>query len=143
MENFIFYKKRQKQIVIMRLDGKTYQQIGDSLGVHRSRVQKIENQKIIFDNYYQQPSVFDNLPKWMKKGNSRVRYLARMRDNFTCQACGLIWEKGQRQFDCHHLDGLCGKKSKGYDKIGEIGKLITLCHKCHFNRHDHSRFLST
>lgn len=28
------------------------------------------------------------------------------------------------------------KKSKGYDK--DIKDLITLCHKCHYNRHDRS-----
>lgn len=28
---------------------------------------------------------------------------------------------------------------RGYDRISEIPNLITLCHKCHYNRHDRSQ----
>ena len=74
--------------------------------------------------------------KWRISGRERTRYKARERDNFTCKDCGKVWKEGQRQFDVHHLNGLCGKKSRSYDKISGIDGLITLCHKCHFNRHD-------
>lgn len=45
-----------------------------------------------------------------------------------------------RRFDIHHLNGLCGKRSLKYDKVDAMPGLITLCHKCHFNRHDWSKW---
>lgn len=68
-------------------------------------------------------------------GRDYVRFLVRKRDNFKCKKCKTKWNKGNRQFDVHHLNGLCGKKSKAYDKITEIDGLITLCHRCHLNLH--------
>ena len=68
-----------------------------------------------------------------------TRELVRIRDKHTCQECGEIWQKGQRRFDVHHLNGLCGKLSRSYDKVREMGGLTTLCHKCHYNRHDFSQ----
>jgi len=72
------------------------------------------------------------------QGISFTREKARIRDNQTCQDCGKNWKCGERKFDIHHLNGLCGKKSKKYDRISDIDSLITLCHKCHFNRYDHT-----
>lgn len=78
-----------------------------------------------------------------QNGRDMVRFIVRRRDNFTCQDCGKVRtpkmskKLGKRQFDVHHLNGLCGKKSRGYDKISEIDTLITLCHKCHYNRAEH------
>lgn len=78
-------------------------------------------------------------------GRERTRFYVRLRDKFTCQECKNVRTPEQakvinrRLFDVHHLNGLCGKKSKGYDKVLEMDGLITLCHKCHYNRHDHSR----
>lgn len=40
-----------------------------------------------------------------------------------------------RRFDVHHKNGLCGKKSHGYDNVLEIGGLTTLCHRCHITLH--------
>lgn len=71
---------------------------------------------------------------WMSREFTRKR--VRERDNHTCFDCKKVWTEG-RNFDVHHLNGFCGKKSKGYDKISEMGGLITLCHKCHFNRPEH------
>lgn len=77
-------------------------------------------------------------------GWERTRFLVRQRDKFTCQDCGNIRTPeharmmGVRQFDVHHLNGLCGKKSKGYDRLSDMDGLITLCHKCHFNRPEHA-----
>lgn len=81
------------------------------------------------------------LPK--KEGRELTRTLVRIRDNFTCQDCGKrrlpkdIAGTHKRLFDVHHLNGLCGKRSRSYDKVSEIDGLITLCHKCHFNRPEH------
>lgn len=76
------------------------------------------------------------------QGICRTREIVRKRDNYTCQVCKKIWKKGQRRFDVHHLNGLCGKRSKKYDKVSDIDGLITLCHKCHFNYPSHSQKLS-
>lgn len=76
-------------------------------------------------------------------GRERTRMMVRIRDNFICKDCGnertpnQAKELKKRLFDIHHLNGLCGKKSRGYDKISEIDGLVTLCHKCHFNRPEH------
>jgi len=71
------------------------------------------------------------------QGVNKTREKVRIRDNHTCQDCGKKWEKDKRRFDCHHLNGLCGKKSRKYDRVSDMGGLITLCHKCHFNRPEH------
>lgn len=86
-------------------------------------------------------------------GRNGVRTMVRIRDNFTCQDCGSVRTlesvrkynqnclglKGRiKMFDVHHVDGLCGKKSKGYDNLYSISGLITLCHKCHYNRPEHT-----
>lgn len=88
----------------------------------------------------------------MNNGRDYVRSMVRKRDNYTCRDCGLVKKKEDvvnknanikglkgktKSLDVHHLKGLCGKKSKGYDKIKDIKILITLCHKCHFNRPEH------
>lgn len=89
-------------------------------------------------------------------GRGRVRYLARARDKFTCQDCGevrtpedivavnkgIIGLRGRfKHLDVHHKDGQCGKNTRGYDKKEDIHILITLCHRCHFRRHDFSKRL--
>lgn len=72
------------------------------------------------------------------KGRDRTRELVRIRDRHLCQDCGQKWEEGKRKFDIHHLNGLCGKKSRSYDKVSDMEGLVTLCHKCHFNRPEHT-----
>lgn len=69
-------------------------------------------------------------------GREYVREVVRIRDKRTCQSCGKKWMDGQRRFDVHHLNNLCGLKSRSYDRLSDIDGLITLCHKCHYNRHD-------
>lgn len=77
-------------------------------------------------------------------GRERTRHLVRKRDNFTCQTCGARRTPEEakrlrvRMFDIHHLNGLCGKRSRAYDKIDDMPGLITLCHKCHFNHPEHT-----
>lgn len=73
------------------------------------------------------------------QGRDYVRELVRIRDGRTCRRCKKKWKKGMRRFDVHHLNGLCGKKSRKHDRVEDIGGLITLCHKCHFNHPSHSR----
>lgn len=88
-----------------------------------------------------------------RHGRNRARALARHRDNYTCQGCGLhrtpeyvrahsaqcAGLKGRiKEHDVHHLNGQCGKNTRGYDSTTSIDSLITLCHRCHFNRHDHA-----
>ena len=64
-------------------------------------------------------------------GREYGRQLVRIRDKNTCRMCKKVWEGG-RKFDIHHLNGLCGRKSRGYDRTSEMDGLITYCHKCHF-----------
>lgn len=66
-------------------------------------------------------------------GRDYVRALIRCRDRHTCQKCKKRWTPGQRRFDVHHLDGLCGQLSFELDRKADISKLITLCHKCHYS----------
>lgn len=88
----------------------------------------------------------NNIPikKWDMRieGANRTREIVRRRDNWTCQSCHKKWTIGNRRFDVHHLNGLCGKRSRKYDKVSEIAGLITLCHKCHFNHLEHSNKFS-
>ncbi len=85
-------------------------------------------------------------------GRDRARMFVRLRDNFTCQDCGdrrtpietrehnkeIKGLKGRlKLYDVHHLNGLCGKKTRGSDGVNDISGLITLCHKCHYNRPEH------
>lgn len=79
--------------------------------------------------------------KWLQ-GKDRTREVVRLRDEHTCQMCKKVWKEStsKRRFDVHHLGGLCGKKSRKYDRLSEIDGLITLCHKCHYNHPEHSRF---
>lgn len=77
-------------------------------------------------------------------GRDYARALARSRDRYTCQDCGLVrkpqdLKKGQKSLDIHHLGGQCGKNSRGYDSIKTLDGLITLCHLCHYARHDFSK----
>lgn len=74
-------------------------------------------------------------------GRDRTREVVRLRDNHTCRACSEKWQVGQRRFDIHHLSGLCGLKSRSYDRVSDIDDLITLCHRCHFNHHQASEKL--
>lgn len=75
-------------------------------------------------------------------GRDLNREKIRILDNHTCRSCGLKWEPGARRFDIHHQHGLCGTKSRGYDKTALSQRimtkrkgLITLCHRCHMTKH--------
>lgn len=66
-------------------------------------------------------------------GMDYTRECVRIRDKHTCQLCLRVWVYGERRFDVHHLNGVCGRKSRSYDKTSEMDGLTTLCHKCHMN----------
>ena len=72
------------------------------------------------------------------EGVDYTREKVRIRDNHTCQSCKKVWVKNTRRFDVHHLNGLCGKLSKKYDRVDSIDGLITLCHRCHYNHPSHT-----
>lgn len=133
-------KKRYKIVRELHIEGKTFRFIGERLGLTRSRVQQIYKggRPQAYSGRELSP-FWKGKPKWLRKGRERVRELVRARDNYTCQSCKKVWVKGSRRFDVHHLKGLCGKKSRGYDRVSEMGGLITLCHKCHYDRHDFSQ----
>lgn len=63
-------------------------------------------------------------------GRDYIRELARKRDKHTCQNCKRKWKKGERRFDCHHVQG-CGILTYKYDRKKDLGNLVTLCHSCH------------
>jgi len=46
-----------------------------------------------------------------------TREVVRIRDNRTCKLCGRQWQFGERRFDVHHLNGICGNFS------GIVGKV--------------------
>ena len=73
------------------------------------------------------------------EGRERTREAVRIRDKYSCYTCRKKWKRGTRRFDVHHLNGLCGKKSRGYDKFSEMEGLITICHKCHYAHHEFNR----
>jgi hypothetical protein len=72
-------------------------------------------------------------PEWMSGGRDLIREQVRERDKYQCQNCKKKWKEGTRRFDIHHLNGVFGRKSRGYDRKVDIKKLITLCHRCHLN----------
>lgn len=95
----------------MKNSGFSFQKIGELLGLSRQRIFQIFHKRLT--------------------GQNVTRELARKRDGFTCQKCNKKWVKDMRRFDVHHLNGLCGKLSRRYDKKSTLDGLITLCHKCH------------
>lgn len=140
----------------MRLhaSGNTYKYIGYKLGVSRQRVEQIVNGpkptrpiKEGVELLFWQQGIRKQI-----KGREYTRMQVRIRDKFTCQACGavrtyqevqkhnkkLLGLKGRMKlFDVHHLDGECGKNSLGYDDVNSMEKLITLCHKDHYSQPEH------
>lgn len=69
------------------------------------------------------------------QGRDLHREKRRILDNHRCRTCHKKWLRPMRRFDVHHLNGVCGKKSRGYDAHADLKNLITLCHKCHYKVH--------
>lgn len=147
-------ERERRYDLIMSLHKMEYsnQEVGDTLGLTNQRIsQIIRAGKPVEIEIIRNP-LWDRVGRDLG-GRERTRTMARYRDNFTCQDCGLVRtpeevsehnsrltsRKGRiKNLDVHHLNDLCGKKSKGYDKIEDVDGLITLCHKCHYNRPEHS-----
>lgn len=124
------------KIIRLRKRGKTIVEIAKIYNVTKQAI----SLRIIkgIPKLRQVDSTWKNKPQWLRTGRDMVREMARNRDKHTCQDCGKKWREGIRRFDVHHLNGLCGKRSRKYDKVASIKALVTLCHKCHFNRPEHT-----
>ena len=133
----------------MRARRMTLQEIADIYKISKQRVQQIENHAPVSPKNRKRkfPIIVSKID-----GRNKTRELVRIRDNFTCQDCGkrrtrleveihnknVIGLKGRmKSFDIHHTNGECGKKSLLYDHLENMDTLITLCHKCHYNRPEH------
>ncbi len=105
--------------------------------VQREKTCAIENCNELFTGRATQKYCYPHSKRLgsINGGRDITRDIVRMRDNDTCQECQIVWNEGERKFDIHHLNGLCGKMSRGYDSNVEMSGLITLCHKCHMGNH--------
>jgi hypothetical protein len=57
------------------------------------------------------------------KFNRQLKLTIRMRDDYTCQLCGMSETENVKKLSCHHID---------YDKTNSLpNNLISLCVKCH------------
>ena len=120
-------EKTQRNILIKKIrkqSNKSFSEIGNLFKISAQRVEQICTTR-----------------KKVNQGRDYVRDLVRKRDNHTCQDCKKKWVHGKKKFDVHHLNGFCGKKSRGYDSSKDTRYLVTLCHRCHFNHPEHSRFM--
>ena len=134
--------KRYKDVLEKRSIGLSFAEIAKGYNVTQQAISKFfkKGKPKQHQRSLKTKPDFITLEQWInlpKNGRDRNREKIRIRDNYTCQDCDKLWEVGTRRFDIHHLDGLCGKKSKGYDKLSDKNKFVTLCHSCHFNRPEH------
>lgn len=133
--------KRYKKIRKYKKLGLTHKKIASIFSVSHQRMTQIIKSGTPKRRVSKYKGIYSGMLNNLE-GRERTRLIVRIRDKFTCQDCKEVRTpkqarlKGVRMFDVHHLNGLCGKKSKGYDKVSETEGLITLCHRCHFNRHD-------
>lgn len=61
---------------------------------------------------------------WLKQRN-----LARKRDNYTCQLCGVTEEEWHKEMDVHHIRNY--RKFEDKDEANKLENLVCLCNKCH------------
>lgn len=55
--------------------------------------------------------------------------LARKRDNYTCQLCGVHEEEWHKQMDVHHIINY--REFEDKDEANQLDNLVCLCNKCH------------
>lgn len=136
----------------LRLKGLSYRKIGDILGVSWQRAWQLDKdyvvpaQKISAEKLKimtKRKRIFLGLPEKVNYigggGRNFTREIVRQRDKQTCQKCKKVWKEGMRKFDVHHLEeSMLGKtrdkETLKYDR-DNMDKLITFCHKCHYNWH--------
>lgn len=148
------YQDRYNLIKEMRSTGVTLKEIGDSFNITRERVRQILLTEFPTKTNFR---VLSELEIYLTSvnqitGRSRAREMVRLRDKHTYQDCGVIKKtkdildfnstlkslKGKiKSLDVHHINGKCGKNSVGYDSPKDLSEIITLCHKCHYNRPEH------
>lgn len=142
---FEYYKERYFIVLELRKKGVTLKEIARRYGITYQAIEYIIKKGVPIQRTRKQKikkTIDPEREKLMEKlylfeGRDRNREMVRIRDNYTCQDCSKKWIEGTRRFDVHHLNGLCGKKSRGYDSVSSLETMITLCHKCHFNRPEH------
>lgn len=144
---------RYNKWVALKKKGATVQEIGDMYGISRQavseRLKKGEPKNASGD---ERKGILALNGMGHLTGRNRSRMLVRIRDEFTCQDCGSMRLPEEvanhnkkkktlvgriKLYDVHHTHGQCGKNSRGYDSTVDISKMITLCHKCHYNRPEH------
>ena len=136
---------RKEQMQQLRDNRYTYQQIGELFGLTRQRVHQI-----IKSPNYVNNKVYPKIPRAYKygepielEGRDYLKEKARIRDNYTCQLCGLVWKEGTRRLDVHHLNHLESQtEAIKYENNKDLDQMITLCHKCHMNVPHHKRAMS-
>lgn len=140
-------EQREKEIRVLRKKGNTLQAIGTKYGITRERVRQIllKKETVVKEEVFCVcgKKVWKKARIFCKKHSLRIlassggrdhsRDIVRIRDGDKCQICFRLWKEGERKFDVHHLNGMCGKNSLGYDSTKDITGLITLCHKCHLS----------
>lgn len=137
--------ERRNSILKLRNRGYSLAEIGRLFNISRERARQITIKQDISINFSYStlqisPFSIDRSSAKDSSGRDYVRELVRTRDSHTCQGCHKIWKNGNRRFDIHHLNGLCGTKSTGCDRVVDIPTLITLCHRCHYNHPEHSQY---
>ena len=163
--------ERNKQIIQLRELGWDMKSLAEKFKLTRQRIDQIIKGKywyikktptciykcflceVSFLSFKKRPRSFCDecikKPYVGKSGRDLTRMKVRIRDKFTCTDCKQVRTPemakmaGDRLYDVHHLNGLCGKKSRGYDRVSDIDGLITLCHRCHFNRPEHRMKMKT
>lgn len=137
----------------LRNKGLSYQKIGTLFGTSRQRIHQLVNsystnkrktipgeprtrsRNPLKEEILKKKVGVESLPiNPIKDGQlSVVREWARIRDNRTCQICHKEWVPGTRRLDVHHLDEDRQQSRDCKWDMENLDRLITLCHKCHFN----------
>lgn len=139
----------RKQIIEKLIQGgRTYEEVGNLLGVSRQRIHQIyrgyssspKNNSTTIPIDWLPNKVFDKKINYKNfRGRDFLREIIRKRDKYSCQICGKLWAEEERRLDVHHIDeekeGINGRL---YKNNKDFSKMITLCHKCHLNL-DHLR----
>ena len=150
-------KATKEQVMNLVNLGKKDMAISKLLGVSRQRIHQLRTGYLSPSNRVGEPIDHKILTKKKRiaigigdfkvdssrGGREFINEIVRTRDNHSCQICGKVWVKGQRRLDVHHMDEHMDGKSRipGILKYNRenLDKLVTLCHRCHFNL-DRTRF---
>ena len=70
--------------------------------------------------------------RYYGKNWKRQRRLARKRDDYACQSCGVTELEHGRQLDVHHI--IRFKDFEISEQANHLSNLVSLCHVCHIKR---------